>query len=187
MNRFHRWYCGSPLWTREITKVAGWALKDVDLGDDVLEVGPGRGHTTELLRHQVDQLTSVEIDTELAERVRSRFAGAHNVAVQVGDGTALPYATGRFSAVVCFTMLHHVPSAEVQDRLLAEAHRVLRPGGVFAGSDSTATVPFRLAHLADTMVLVDPDGFGERLTSAGFQTIDVKAGRGAFRFRARKS
>ena len=50
-------------------------------------------------------------------------------------------------------MLHHVPSAELQDRLLREVHRVLRPGAPFAGSDSTPTPLFLLAHIRDTMVL----------------------------------
>ncbi|GHF16232.1 hypothetical protein GCM10010359_17110 [Streptomyces morookaense] len=45
-----------------------------------------------------------------------------------GGGTHMPFADGRFDSVVCFTMLHHVPTPAAQDRLFAEAHRVLRPG-----------------------------------------------------------
>jgi ubiquinone/menaquinone biosynthesis C-methylase UbiE len=44
-----------------------------------------------------------------------------------------------FDGVVCFTMLHHVPSALLQYRLLAEVARVLRPGGVFAGTGSRSS------------------------------------------------
>jgi hypothetical protein len=44
-------------------------------------------------------------------------------------------------------MLHHVPSAALQDRLLAEARRVLRPGGVFAGFDGVASWLFRVIHI----------------------------------------
>ena len=79
----------------------------------------------------------------------------------------MPFQAARFSAVVSFTMLHHLPSPQSQDRLLAEVCRVLRPGGVFAGSDSTASFLFRLAHLGDTMVLVDPDRFASRLQPPG--------------------
>jgi SAM-dependent methyltransferase len=93
-----------------------------------------------------------------------------------------------FDAVVCFTMLHHVPSAEMQDRLLAEAARVLRPGGVFAGSDSISNWRFRLLHVFDTMVLVDPKKFPDRLRAAGFidAEVEVNADGTSFRFRARK-
>lgn len=59
-----------------------------------------------------------------------------------GDGTDTGLPADEFSAVVCFTMLRHVPTPALQDRLFAEAFRILRPGGVFAGSDSTASIPF---------------------------------------------
>ena len=90
----------------------------------------------------------------------------------------------RFSAVVSFTMLRHLPSPQSRDRLLAEAYRALRPGGVFAGSDSTASFLFRLANLGDTMVLVDPDRFASRLQAAGFTDARVRRGNHAFGFRA---
>jgi hypothetical protein len=38
----------------------------------------------------------------------------------------------------------------------------------------------------DTMVLVDPNTFAERLTRAGFEEVDVKKAQKAFRFRARR-
>lgn len=186
MNRFHRWYCGTGLWAREISRVASWALQDSQLGPDALEIGPGRGHTTGILRRRVDHLTAVEIDPALADGVRSRFASAANVEVVTADATDLPFEDQRFSGAACFTMLHHVPSAELQDRLLEEVHRVLRPGAVFAGSDSTATVLFRLAHLRDTMVLVDPETFAARLEAAGFADVRIDVGDRAFRFRGRR-
>ena len=58
-----------------------------------------------------------------------------NVEVVETDATAMPFPDGSFSTVLSFTMLHHVPSVTLQDQLLAEAWRVLRPGGVFAGTD----------------------------------------------------
>ena len=63
-------------------------------------------------------------------------------------------------------------------------HRVLRPGATFAGSDSRTSIVFRLAHVADTMVLVDPEAFAERLEIAGFTGVEVRSAKGAFRFRA---
>jgi SAM-dependent methyltransferase len=74
-----------------------------------------------------------------------------------GDATQMPFSDGRFSAVVAFTMLHHLPSGALQDRMLAEVARVLRAGGVFAGTDSIGTGPlFRMLHLGDTLVPVNP-------------------------------
>lgn len=100
------------------------------------------------------------------------------------DATDLPFDTGSFDAVVCFTMLHHVPTAALQDRLVAETARVLRPGGTFAGSDSRWGPLFALAHLRDTMRLVDPETFPDRLRAAGMNDPEVDVRGDAFRFRA---
>jgi SAM-dependent methyltransferase len=90
------------------------------------------------------------------------------------------------SGAVSLTMLHHVPSPALQDRLLAEVRRVLKPGGVFAGSDSRWSLGFHLIHLWDTMVLVEPESFAARLEAAGFTDVSVKVAKRAFRFRARR-
>jgi SAM-dependent methyltransferase len=161
-----------------------WVLGSVDLGDDVLEIGPGPGLTTELLRGRAPHLTAVEIDPVLASTVASKFL---DVEVVNADATNLPLPDGRFSAAVSFTMLHHVPSAELQDKLLAEVHRVLRPEGLFIGSDSRESMLFRLAHLFDTMVVVDPAVLPGRLARAGFSDVHVDAVPRAFRFRAKKA
>jgi SAM-dependent methyltransferase len=107
-----------------------------------------------------------------------------NVEVVEADATAMPFPDGSFSAVQSFTMLHHVPSVTLQDQLLAEAWRVLRPGGVFAGSDTAPGVLLQLAHIGDTMVPVDPATLSHRLKTAGFDEVEVKKGLGEFRFQA---
>ena len=183
MNRLHRWYCRSGAWAATVRDQLPWVLRGVELGDEVLEVGPGPGLTTDLLRKRVSRVTAIEIDPRLAGALRQRTLG-QGLEVVTGDATAMPFQAARFSAAVSFTMLHHVTSPELQDRLLAEVCRVLRPGGVFAGSDSTASFLFHLAHLGDTMVLVDPDRFVSRLQAAGFTDARVRRGKRAFSFRA---
>jgi SAM-dependent methyltransferase len=182
VNRMHRWLCRSEPWRRAVEgKLLPWTLEGVELGDAPLELGPGPGLTTDGLRHRAANLTALEIDPAHAASLSERMRGT-NVTVVEGDATAMPFPAGSFSAVVAFTMLHHVPSVELQDRLLGEARRVLRPGGVFAGSDSTVSLGFRLLHIGDTMVPVDPGGFAARLGAAGFADVRVDTGRGAFRW-----
>ena len=186
MNLFHRWYCRSDGWARTLQGgMMPWVLDGVELGTNVLEIGSGPGLSTDWLLPKVSQLTSIEIDHRLAESLRQRLAGT-NVTVVEGDATAMAFPDASFSSVVCFTMLHHVPSAEFQDRLLAEAYRVLQSGGAFAGADSIPNLRWNIAHLFDTRVPVDPGTFGERLGAAGFTDATVRRGDEVFSFRAQK-
>ena len=185
MNLVHRWLCRSASWRETLKTRFPWSIENVALGSCVLEFGPGYGLTTELLLPVAKSLTCVEIDPKLAARLQGRLSGtAVRVLCEDATHTSLPDAS--FDAVVCFTMLHHVPSVEKQDGLLREAARVLRPGGVFAGSDSLVSLRFRVLHLGDTMVPVDARTFPARLRAAGFVDVEVQTNQRAFRFRARK-
>ncbi len=162
-----------------------WVDAAGDLGDDVLEIGPGPGLTTDLLRQRVPHLTAVEMDESLAEPLRERLAGT-NVEVVCVDATATALPSARFSAATCFSMLHHMPSPDHQDRLFAEVQRMLRPGGIFVGVDSRDIDMIRAGHVDDTFVPVDPDTLGSRLATAGFGETVIDLGDYQFRFLSRK-
>jgi SAM-dependent methyltransferase len=194
MNRRHLEFCASPEWADIVeNEILPWAVGDLDLGDDVLEVGSGPGLTTDVLRRRVPRLTAVEIDPDLAGALRERLRDS-NVRVVRADATRLPLESGRFSAATSFAMLHHVPSPQLQDQLLAELCRVLRPGGLLVGSDAVDTGELDEFHRGDTYVPCDPDTMPARLRAAGFGPVDVELGelsagrpswsRRRFRFRA---
>ena len=171
MNDEHARLCSSQEWADYIAdEVLPAALAGLALGDEVLEIGPGYGASTRVLVDAVPRLTAVELDETLAAGLASAYPG---VTVVQGSGADLPFEDGRFSAVVCFTMLHHVDSPQRQDALFAQARRVLRAGGVFAGSDSTATEGRRAFHADDTYVPLDPGALPDRLRSAGFEDVAV--------------
>jgi len=185
MNRLHHYLCRSAQWEKVVKDRIPWVISDADLGPDLLELGPGPGLTTDQLRLRVERMTALEVDRKLAESLRRRLSGT-NVEVVTGDATAMPFPDATFSASVSFAMLHHVSSPALQDRLLREVRRVLRPGGVFLGSDTQKTILMHLFHLGDEFVPVDPDGFGTRLSSAGFEVIHIEKNPYAFRFQARR-
>lgn len=185
MNRLHRWLCRSDHWRSTVAERLPWAIGDAELGPNVLEIGPGPGLTTDLLGTSVPRLTALEIDAALASSLSSRLKGS-NVQVIEGDATEMPFGDSEFSGAVSFTMLHHVPSEKLQNKVLAEAFRVLRPGGFFVGCDSLQSWFMRIFHLGDTLVPVNPDTFASRLQSAGFEVLEVKQNSQAFRFRARR-
>ncbi|MDT5013887.1 MAG: hypothetical protein QOD39_47, partial [Mycobacterium sp.] len=97
MNEAHE-YCGSEEWRQLIREVIlPWALGEADLGENVLEVGPGYGATTDVLSTVTGRLTSVEIDDDLTAMLRERFAGDSSVEIINGDATQLELADGTFT------------------------------------------------------------------------------------------
>lgn len=190
VNWIHRRLCQSKCWKGIATaKAFPWVFEDIALRGDILEIGPGYGVFTAQLQPLARKLTCLEVDGKLAAGLARRIRTenrAKNVEVLCGDGAAMPFPDGAFDAVVCFTMLHHVPSAALQDRLFSQAVRVLRPGGVFAGMDSPGGCMMRLIHLGDTMVAVNPGTLPRRLMRAGFEYVRVDVRKHAFRFRASK-
>jgi len=185
MNLCHRLCCNSNRWAREVEDhVLPWVLADVELGDNTLEIGPGYGAFLRVLVDKTPALTAVEIDPPMARRLQRLYGERARIINADGTDTGLP--ADEFSSVVSFTMLHHVPTAELQDRLFAEAFRVLRSGGVFAGSDSVSSLRFRLLHVRDTCNTVSPETLPDRLRAAGFRDVDVEVRTGRQRWRARK-
>jgi ubiquinone/menaquinone biosynthesis C-methylase UbiE len=167
--------CGSDEWRAFVRDhLLPGAIGDLDLGDEVLEVGPGYGATTDVLAESVPRLTAVEIDEALAAMLTERFASNEVVSIVRGDATALDFPDGRFSGAACFTMLHHVPTAAQQDRLFAEVARVLRPGAPLVAGDSKASPELEAHHVGDTYNPVDPDALADRLQAAGFVDVAIR-------------
>jgi SAM-dependent methyltransferase len=151
----------------------------------VLEVGPGPGLTTDLLRRRTARVTAVEIDDALAADLAQRLAGT-NVDVLHGDARNTGLPAGRFSAATCFSVLHHIPTPEAQDEVLAEIHRVLRPGAGLFATDARDVDAVRQGHVDDTFVPLPEPTLVARLEAAGFVDVEVEVGDYQLRFRARK-
>jgi SAM-dependent methyltransferase len=157
----------------------------LDLGNEMLELGPGPGAATRWLRHRVKRLVALELDPDAAAHLADELAGT-NVTIQIGDATHVPFPDESFDSVGCFTMLHHLPTALAQFRALYEAFRVLRPGGALVGADSLASQGLHEFHEGDTYNPIDPARLLVLLQAAGFGHVMVSAG-DRLLFTARKS
>ncbi len=167
-------YCASDDWRRMVHEtILPVALRGVDLGDEAIEIGPGPGFTTDVLRTVTGHLTAVEVDDGLAAALAERLAGG-NVDVVLGDATALEFAPGSFTGAASFHMLHHVAPDEAQDRVFAELARVLVPGGVLVAADGTFSEGSALFHEGDTYNPIAADELAPRLVAAGFGDVDVR-------------
>jgi SAM-dependent methyltransferase len=189
VNTAHREFLASEEWRQTLRDLAlPFAFGDLAfdaLGEDVVEIGPGPGLTTDLLAAELAQITAIELDEALASALRERTGGS-NVEVLHADATAIPVESGRFSGAVSFTMMHHVPTAELQDAVLAEVCRVLRPGGLLVASDSVASDDLAAFHDDDIYNPIDPGTLEDRLTTAGYVGIEVRANPYAWRIHARR-
>jgi ubiquinone/menaquinone biosynthesis C-methylase UbiE len=185
VNENHAIVCPSPEWAAYLQdQVLPSLTEHADLGEDMLEIGPGPGAATEWLRHRVRRLTALEVDEDAAAKLAGRYAGS-NVEVVAGSAAEMSYPDGSFDSVGCFTMLHHVPTVALQNKIFAEAFRVLRAGGVLAGSDSLASDDLHHFHSGDTYNPIDPASLLGRLQTLGFDKITVMMD-GIVKFVARK-
>jgi SAM-dependent methyltransferase len=171
MNSNHDNLCGSPEWAAHIQdEVLPVVTAQVDLGREMLEIGPGPGAATAWLCQRVARLVALERDEAAATALAGKFPG---VEVTVGDATAMSYPDCSFDSVGSFTMLHHVPTTALQNQILAEALRVLRPGGVLVGSDSLPSDGLHGFHEGDTCHPVEPSAMLVRLQTLGFAAVMV--------------
>jgi SAM-dependent methyltransferase len=175
MNPDHEKLCGSPEWAADLrAQILPVVTAGVSLGQDMLEIGPGPGAATAWLLDRVAHLTALEADEAAAARLAARYPDS--VTVDIGDATQMPYGDESFDSVGSFTMLHHVPTAAAQHQILAEALRVLRPGGWLAGSDSLASNDLHHFHHDDTYNPLEPSTLLVWLRALGFTPITITVG-----------
>lgn len=184
MNRFETWFCGSSFW-RYVTRrqLLPWVLQGSELGDHVLELGAGPGAATEELQQRAARVTSLEFDHAFAAKLGAGVNGTYTAVVQ-GDAATLPFPDKSFSSAIGILMLHHLPSADLQDKAFAEIFRVLQPGGVFLAFEIQDSWLHRVGHIRSTFVPVSPATASERLAAVGFLRATVDFRQGGFRIRA---
>ena len=107
--------------------------KYLSSGSTVLDIGCGTGRTTLALHNQGFEVTGVDLVPAMIENAQ-RIAEKNNKVInyQVGDATQLIYADASFDNAL-FSNLGwpQIPSADQRAKALAEAYRVLKPGGIF--------------------------------------------------------
>jgi ubiquinone/menaquinone biosynthesis C-methylase UbiE len=92
----------------------------------ILDNGCGTGHLAEALPGA--RIVGVDLSPRMAEIARKRLSE-----VFVASAESLPFPENHFDAVLCRSLLHHLPHPEAA---VAEASRVLKPGGRVLFSDT---------------------------------------------------
>ena len=115
---YHRWE------TETLVRALGHAK-----GQRVLDLACGLGRVSRVLAARGAKVLGVDNAFAMLEAARGNL-GRHRAraALVQGASNVLPFQGGAFRAVVCFGLLEHLPR-ELQETTLAEAFRVLAPGG----------------------------------------------------------
>jgi SAM-dependent methyltransferase len=176
MNRMEHFFCSTSLWQSMTHRfLLPWVLSGARLGDHVLEIGA-----------LAPRVTSLEYDPHSLQKLKAKHE-CPEVTALCGDAAKLPFADQSFSSAVAILVLHHLKSRELQDRALAEVHRVLRPGGSFFAFEINDGWIHRAAHYKSTFTPVTPGSAFARLTKVGFSRISVDFRGGGYRVSARRA
>ena len=164
--------CGNPT-----------ALADLRPGDVVLDLGSGGGIDVLLSARRVaptGKAYGLDMTDEMLALAREnqRKAGVENVEFLKGEIENVPLPDASVDVVISNCVINLSPD---KDRVLAEAFRVLKPGGRFAVSDVVVRgdVPAEIRRSVELWIgcvagALEETEYREKLRKAGFTAIDVE-------------
>lgn len=157
------------------------ALESVPYGS-LLDVGCGTGFLIDLLaKRRPARYTGLDLSSEMIRMAEGkRIEGA---AFVCGPANRLTFPDGSFDVVTCSQSFHHYPYPE---KAMAEAYRVLKPGGLYILSDTGVGgigawidnhILFRLSRGGDCRT-TDREGIARMMERTGFTVTDSRQVRG---------
>ncbi|MGY8797934.1 MAG: arsenite methyltransferase [Longimicrobiales bacterium] len=161
--------CGNPT-----------ALASLKEGQTVLDLGSGAGIDCFLAANQVGAsgtVIGVDMTPQMIDRARTNAnkAGYDNVEFRLGEIEAIPVADGTVDVIISNCVLN---LSTAKDKVLAEAYRVLKPGGRVVVSDmvSDLPVPLVLQGNLNAVAACLPtyrDTYMQQFRDAGFADVRI--------------
>ena len=133
---------------------------------NVLDLGCGEGNSINLFKKAAPSAIWYGVDIENSPEVRRRTR--NHETIQTFDGVNLPYPNKMFDLIYCNQVLEHV---RFPDKLVAEAFRVLKPNGIFAGA-----VSYLEPYHSYSIFNFTPYGIVRVFTDARFELIEIRPG-----------
>ncbi len=162
--------------------------QDIKLPEPVFDLGSGDGHFASVA---FEEKLAVGLDPWVAPTLEAKGRDVYRLLI-LGEGSHIPFPSGYFGSVISTSVLEHIPEIEP---VLAEAARILRPGGKFVfcvpnhrfpemlwgrrvlnkiGLEKLGTLYSQLFNKIARHAHTDsPDVWGKRLTQAGFELEDT--------------
>jgi SAM-dependent methyltransferase len=149
------------------------------VADELLDVACGSGEFLAVHGARAHRVAGIDLSAAKValahERLDDRITSGTAEVVQ-GDAAALPWAEGTFTAVTCNDAF---PFFRVPEQVLAEAHRVLRPGGRLVmqiGMRWPNGVPKHMPHPKADFDVADEAAVRKLVESAGFGEVSMLYG-----------
>jgi len=105
--------------------------KLIPLDTTILEIGCGIGRMTEFMAYDWPEVIAVDISSEMIRQGGERLKKYSNIKFIETDGETLPVDDNSVDVVFSYLVFQHMKTEEMVEKNFREAHRVLRPGGVF--------------------------------------------------------
>lgn len=127
-----------------------------------VEIGCGLGRVCRALSERFEHVIGYDISAEMLRQAQPIVEG-RSVDLRLTDGASLPdLAPSSVDLVLTFTVFQHIPDVGVIRSYIAEAGRVLAPGGVFVFQWNNSPGPRRWRVRRTVMSLVQRIGRGDR-------------------------
>lgn len=157
------WWSDDIRWVRTLKNLVpgrlSWFDRHIEWADkEVLDLGCAGGFMAEALTQKGARVTGIDPAAKAIDAAKQRArAVGQSINYDVGVGEDLPYADGRFDAVVCVDVLEHVSDLA---KVLAEVDRVLKPGGAFLYDTINRNVLSRFGAItvAEDLLRILPKG-----------------------------
>jgi tRNA (uracil-5-)-methyltransferase TRM9 len=112
---------------REIWEELLFLFERLKEGEKVLDLGCGNGRWYQVFKEKKVDYFGIDNSEKLIEIAKENFPDAKFF---VGDALNLPFSDNFFDKVYSIALLHHIPSEDFRIKVLKEAKRVLKPGGI---------------------------------------------------------
>lgn len=146
-----------------------FARQFVGPADVVLDIASGTGYGTEMLASAAKFCVGLDASLDALRVAKGSFAVGNSGFLQADAGARLPFRRDVFDRIVSIETFEHLSEAD-GERLLAELHRVLKPGGTLVistpnnptGSRFNSPNPYHLREYSpDEFVALISDHFSE--------------------------